>query len=89
MSIRISKIVNDYAKQATALLKAKAKVKRIKANNPEFRDLLKEEKRLAKLKAKLLESGLSEENPLASATFAITLSEVTVEEHKRRTVTVL
>ena len=88
MNIKVSTMINAYAREARRLIELKAQTKLIQAKHPEFKKLAKLEKALKLEKLALIDNGLSVDNPLSSATTTVSLELIDIPAHERRKFTI-
>ena len=88
MNIKVSTMINAYAREARRLIELKAQTKLIQAKHPEFKKMAKLEKALKLEKLALIDNGLSVNNPLSSATTTVSLELTDIPAHERRKFTI-
>jgi len=88
VNIKVSTMINAYAREARRLIELKAQTKLIQAKHPEFKKLAKLEKALKLEKLALIDNGLSVNNPLSSATTTVSLELTDIPAHERRKFTI-
>ena len=88
MNIKVSTMINAYAREARRLIELKAQTKLIQAKYPEFKKLANLEKALKLEKLALIDNGLSVDNSLSSATTTVSLELIDIPAHERRKFTI-